>query len=396
MEEKKLRPSSAERWLNCTGSVEYGSIPPTEHTNDGIEAHKLIEAILTGGFDSIAFPSEEMKLAIAAYIQYIWPMAIASDDWGTEEKIFIEKAIGFGTCDFWAVEGKMLHIVDFKYGTGKRVFAHQNPQLMLYAYGMWRVLDAEGREIEDIVLHIVQPRKNKRGVFDKYTLSLDGLNEWINGVIIPVVNDIYCNRISFKRGHWCWFCAGKKSCPAVLTFKAKKYFGGGINMNPMDFILRKGYVCAYPHLDKKVESLSGTLEYQVTIVIPNDDAEASACLQNALVGAIKKGKDMWEGKSISIDLDDILKESEAPWAEGCKLLKLKNGRESIPIIGANKEYMAPTEIKAGDILAIHGTFYPYNTKGRKGITCYLNSIFYISPGEPISNEPDPMDIWFPE
>jgi len=403
MSEIKLRPSSAERWLNCPGSVKYGSTPPTEHTNDGILAHELIAKILDGGFDSIKFPNEEMGKAISAYIVYVWPIAIASDIWGIEEKIFIDKIMSNGTCDFWAVEGNTLHIVDFKYGTGKRVFARDNPQLMLYAYGMTNCLKLENFNFKQYKIHIVQPRKNKRGVFDKYTFSNKFLFDWIKRTIVPKVNDIYTNKISYQRGSWCWFCGGKFKCPPFLELKARKIFLGGKEMAGMNFILRKGFKCVYTHLGEKVPSLSGGEEFQTTILIPEDDGETLNILRASFDEALKKSHDTWGAKPGTVGkckFEDVVKpiSQDYDWATSYLTLKLKSTRDSIPCINASKEYIDAKSIKNGDIISVAGYFWAYNVNNIRGVTGYLESVLFIAKGEYIDcgEKKDVMEQWFPE
>jgi len=398
-----LSPSKAERWLNCLSSVKYTNITESADAMNGRTAHALAEKILKGGYNnSLIFPSNTMKESIAKYIQFIWPIALASDAWGVEKYIDIESIMGGGTCDFWAIEGNILHIADFKYGVG-RIKAEDNPQLKLYAYGLMEELNTP---ILEVRMYIIQPRCNKKGVFEKFIMSGADLFTWVKNVVQPAVQAIYTNKEKYCTGHWCWFCSGKKVCPEVMARKAKKDYIGGNNMDGR-FTTEKPLRCVYVALKDKVPAIAGSdnLEYQLSILIPQDDSETLELLQTAFVEASNKGTDIWDGKKPSEGkgtFQNLVKcpgDDDPEWKKGHYILKLKSIKESIPCYSGNMEPCKPETIKNGDYVRVCGTFAPYNNKqfGARGISVYLNSVLYISQGERIicGGDQDPMDDFFP-
>ena len=80
-----------------------------------------------------------------------------------------------GTSDTVIIKGKTAIIADLKYGRGVQVFAEGNEQLLIYGASAVADFDALG-EIEEVELHILQPRLNH---FDVWKLSVTEMNERI-------------------------------------------------------------------------------------------------------------------------------------------------------------------------------------------------------------------------
>ncbi|MGY2429582.1 DUF2800 domain-containing protein [Pseudomonas tolaasii] len=83
-----------------------------------------------------------------------------------------------GTSDVIIVKGKTLICADLKFGRGVQVFAEGNEQLLMYGASAVKDFDALG-EIEEIELHILQPRMNH---FDCWKLSIAEMNERIEQI----------------------------------------------------------------------------------------------------------------------------------------------------------------------------------------------------------------------
>lgn len=83
-----------------------------------------------------------------------------------------------GTSDVIIVKGKTLLCMDLKFGRGVQVFAEGNEQLLMYGASAVADFDALG-EIEEIELHILQPRLNH---FDCWKLSIAEMNERIEQI----------------------------------------------------------------------------------------------------------------------------------------------------------------------------------------------------------------------
>lgn len=80
-----------------------------------------------------------------------------------------------GTSDVIIIKGNTLICADLKFGRGVQVFAEGNEQLLMYGASAVADFDALG-EIEEIELHILQPRLNH---FDVWKLSVAEMNERI-------------------------------------------------------------------------------------------------------------------------------------------------------------------------------------------------------------------------
>lgn len=80
-----------------------------------------------------------------------------------------------GTSDTVIIKGNTAIIADLKYGRGVQVFAEGNEQLLIYGASAVTDFDALG-EIENVELHILQPRLNH---FDVWKLTVAEMNERI-------------------------------------------------------------------------------------------------------------------------------------------------------------------------------------------------------------------------
>jgi len=179
---QRLRPSSAHRWLACPASPSREArVPeggePSFYAAEGSAAHELAELCFGTGtfkqpevarkFLGTTFTVEgfdipvtaEMADAVQRYVDYVleFPMQWRAAEYALSMEGILP--VG-GTSDMVGIEkdGKTLHVFDLKYGQGVKVHAEQNPQLMLYALGALREVEALYDEIERVVVHIVQPR----------------------------------------------------------------------------------------------------------------------------------------------------------------------------------------------------------------------------------------------
>lgn len=235
-----LSASSSERWWNCPGSVkacENIPNPPSEYAAAGTVAHHLSEQVLRGkkkrswlneqigeiveqdGFDIEI--TEEMIDAVETYLDYI---AALVKDIGkgavvrVEEKITLEEvhAILFGTGDTVIIEPfKCVHIIDLKYGAGKRVSAYRNKQLMQYALGVMLKEDCP-----NFVIHIVQPRVED-GI-TSYSGDMKEMEEYHAELAIKVEAAL-APKAPLVPGDWCKssFCPNRTSCKALQSLSTE-------------------------------------------------------------------------------------------------------------------------------------------------------------------------------
>jgi hypothetical protein len=112
--------------------------------------------------------------------------------------------------------GRVLHVVDLKYGKGVEV--HPNhPQFKIYALGavhtLWPVFDG----FDEVNLTVVQPRINMTP--QTYSMSFDGLLDWAALDLKPAMERIHNGDTTEKYGHWCRWCVRKDACKAFKNHK---------------------------------------------------------------------------------------------------------------------------------------------------------------------------------
>ena len=143
------------------------------------------------------------------------------DDWFIEQQVSLEKILSgaFGTADIIAKDkDSNLHIIDWKFGDGVVVEVENNLGLGFYAGAALYDDDPEVEEfcanVNNVILHIVQPRAGDINVLHTWETTLD----WVETVVDHVDNfgKIIASdkEAPLKAGDWCKFCKAKTvSCP---------------------------------------------------------------------------------------------------------------------------------------------------------------------------------------
>ena len=256
----ELGASGASRYLNCVGSVVAQRGKPNEssvYAEEGTSAHELGEGSLNfwkkvvGSSRAImdwskaakaaGYNIPEMNREVDKYVEYVKDLCNGDPDALTVEmRVSLAPAIdgGFGTSDTVVVNRsnpdtvdadlgngaalmsrpvESVHIADLKYGKGKQIFAENNEQLRLYAYGVINGLIDQGI-LDDMIddfdtlpvhLHICQPRLNH---FDSEELTVTTLLQWVDEVVIPTVARIEDGDETRVSGEWCTFCRDSATC----------------------------------------------------------------------------------------------------------------------------------------------------------------------------------------
>lgn len=191
-----LSASGAHRWLICTPSALLEQQFPdttSEAAQEGTLAHELAELKLRHYFFTTEFGKRKFNAAVKKlkenelwqnemdgyteeYLDYIKKTALSAS---APPYVVVEKLVdlsayipaGFGTADCILLGGRVLHVIDFKYGKSPdgRVSAENNPQLSLYALGAYEAYKIL-YQIDRVKLTIVQPRLP------------DGISEWETSV----------------------------------------------------------------------------------------------------------------------------------------------------------------------------------------------------------------------
>lgn len=172
---------------------------PNEASDEGIAAHFLLEQCLEKQVEAAHFMGTRIQVKdgnaefhtsgqfpvgrdMVHEIQKTLDVIHSLADGATiypEQTLSIEFITGepgaSGTSDVVIIKGKTAIIADLKYGRGVQVFAEGNEQLLIYGASAVADFDALG-EIEEVELHILQPRLNH---FDVWKLSVAEMNERI-------------------------------------------------------------------------------------------------------------------------------------------------------------------------------------------------------------------------
>lgn len=225
MKHSNLGASGAERWFNCSGSVELQKgIPNTssEAAKEGTLAHELAEQILLGE-TNIALEklknqeSQEMLDAVWVYTDYVLnKVKKPNQELHVERQFdlsFIHEGM-FGTNDACIIDRgtKTLEIIDYKHGEGKYVEVENNLQLLYYALGAYYNLAIDRLlPLSNIKLTIVQPRFKGADPIRSWEIDVKTLLEF-EGTLRQKVKKVLENP-ELKMGEWCRWCTAKAVCP---------------------------------------------------------------------------------------------------------------------------------------------------------------------------------------
>lgn len=228
-EERKhalLSASAAKRWIHCPPSAKLcDSIEEKESdfAKEGTLAHEICELKLRKTFlepmgdrtyktrfnklKKNDLYNPEMDKYTEEYLDYIKEVVYR---YNKPPHISVEKRVeyghvaqdGFGTSDCIILCGTDCHVIDFKYGKGIPVSAEGNPQLAIYAIG---AIAAYGMfyPIEDVYLHVVQPRKSN---FSSWKTTAQELAIWAEKVVKPAAELAFEGKGEYKQGTWCDDC----------------------------------------------------------------------------------------------------------------------------------------------------------------------------------------------
>jgi len=235
---KETSGSSAHRWPRCSGSVflgrKVGKRPDTRASLYGTDTHELAEICgedflthkLTGSDpdknykEAKAFRDEQQIYAVEIYRDYIWDEvlenSITNKAWGFEDKVeHADCDKRGGTVDFWCVcindkAERVLHILDFKNGTDPVSIKHE--QFIDYGTCFRSMLRAQGKDIDRLITHLVQPNSMDGVKIQKKSYTpkqMDAKDAWFMKAIHKIYVDKKC---TFKVGTHCKWCPGQSLC----------------------------------------------------------------------------------------------------------------------------------------------------------------------------------------
>lgn len=229
----EIGASSADRWMNCPGSVLAQRGMPNESTwyaKEGTAAHHLCELCLTKGYTPDRFLGEEiivgndtfevddeMVVAVQEYLDTVHSIMQKGDELIVEQQFNLEYLHEgmFGTVDacVYRPSTGQLYIIDFKYGKGNAVDAEDNSQLKYYALGA--MLADGGKKVSEVTLVVVQPRApHSLGPVRYAEVNSVDLMDWSADLkeAAALTQQPDAPR---KAGPWCKFCRAAGVCPAL-------------------------------------------------------------------------------------------------------------------------------------------------------------------------------------
>lgn len=220
--------STAERWLECPGSIALGKDAPpqfeSEYAAEGTKGHACLEALLnsrgkllqTADFLKKTYGTEMVEHALFAVREVEKRLSKGSILLAEErcDLTHIDKDM-WGTTDIAIVDlfGR-LTVLDYKYGQGYAVEPEENAQLVFYALGVAHKYDYNFTEV---CLGIIQPRAfHEKGPIREWVISIDTLMEW-SKKFEEGAKRVHDKNAPFKPGEHCRWCPAKTICPELST-----------------------------------------------------------------------------------------------------------------------------------------------------------------------------------
>jgi hypothetical protein len=226
-----LAPSSADRWVQCSGSVAlerlYPELDDTPDAMEGVAAHWAGAEVIQGRKIDVGLIAPngvvldaEMCDAAELYAEHVLeaqefdtvvcvetrlsPGSIHPDNWGTPD------------VTAWTPRTRTLHVVDFKYGH-ETIEVFENWQLINYVALVLEQLNVNGADDQITRVHmtIVQPRSYRAdGPIRTWSATAADLRPYFN-ILTARAHDAMKPETPTTVGPACKHCRGRHACPAL-------------------------------------------------------------------------------------------------------------------------------------------------------------------------------------
>lgn len=224
----RFSPSSAEKWMTCPGALALEATLPasiltksSKSAEKGTELHKIAETALLNHWDTAAvfhymdsFKLNDSRFIVIDYVKYV--RKIDGQKY-YEQKVDSGIYDCHGTVDCIIIEGSTLHIIDLKTGSGHKVEAKENKQLMIYAIAAINSLTG-GMFIDKIKLHIVQPPLDNFDCWEMTFKELIAFSYRLKSAIKACI-DTPTKYVYTEKG--CQWCKAKTICPNFTNMIGK-------------------------------------------------------------------------------------------------------------------------------------------------------------------------------
>lgn len=239
--------SSAERWLNCSGSINLTEklvkaglvkLGAGRAAAEGTAAHLVLSTCLEDGSDAIEMKDitievddwlfvvdNEMIQAVQETLDWVRDRISRAKKEGFEVHLYIEKSLTsifdedvYGTPDIIIhIVGDRLIVVDFKYGKGVPV-EPTSEQNAYYGYLGLENYIADPTSIKVIESWIAQPRiPHPEGTIRRHITSAEELTDWWTNTVLPGIEDTRDPDANLMIGSHCRFCPNRGHCPALKS-----------------------------------------------------------------------------------------------------------------------------------------------------------------------------------
>ena len=136
----------------------------------------------------------------------------------------------------------------------------------------------------------------------------------------------------------------------------------------------------------KAKEDGGALKYSTALLIPKSDKDTVAKINKAIEDCKEANKAMFGGsiKGLKGGLRDGDEEREGAEYQGMYIINANSDRKPGVVDADMNAINDPEEFYSGCYGRASLTFYPYDTKGGKGIACGLNNVQKLEDGEKLS------------
>lgn len=219
-----LPPSSADKWMVCTGWRQAVTGLPSRssvYAQEGVRAHELLEMALR-----LDLPPEELTEdkeaaeAVGHAVDWLNQYLVHNPKakWWIEHSLPWGEAIGYpslqGTSDLVVVTDSELTIVDYKHGIGVMVDPAESKQLRIYLIGL---IKKHGRR-DNYQLIVIQPRaRHIEGPVRVHRITHEEIKAFAREVQVAARANIEGTG-KRKAGEHCRFCTAAPLCKTLARF----------------------------------------------------------------------------------------------------------------------------------------------------------------------------------